>query len=82
MAWSWRATDACDLRATLPATAPGDALAFGFAARAPEALRPRAEPLDLRGAAPAEIETAAITWPEDDLSLQLLGGPEGERSSN
>lgn len=87
MAWSLTADQSCELRATVPASTPAGA--WGLSVRAPGVLRERltagsvpaaatpSEPIGLRSTLPPEAHAEAQPA-EDDISLMLLGGLEGE----
>lgn len=82
MAWSFQA-NTCELKATVPAAHAQDGVISGVSMRAPASLRVRFE-------APAAVAPTATVadsgeddppvgapMPEDEISMALLGGPEG-----
>jgi hypothetical protein len=86
MAWAYHHDNQCQLSAVVSAGANPQALAAGFASRAPAHLRPQtpvvhaeAAPAPLSPAAPpviadtSAVEALSADEPEDDLVL--LGGP-------
>lgn len=85
MAWSFRAENSCDLRATVP-EATGTEGASGLSSRAPGAMRSWTQistqtepPAPAPMAAPATENASPPTdLPQDDVSAMLLGGPEGD----
>ncbi len=77
MAWSFHAHNQCRLRATVPGQADAQAVAAGFASRAPTFLQQEipivhAAPVIADSPAPPS-ETAVVAKAED--SGELLGGP-------
>jgi len=85
MSWSYHRDNSCQLSAVVAATSHSQALATGFAPRAPVFLQPRTPVVEAQSvnareeAAPQRPAVAEETLlpqapPEDDLTL--LGGPE------
>ena len=87
MAWSFRSDNQCDLSAVVSAPQPTQALAAGYASRAPAFLQPatpavHAEPLEIVApqAAPPPLvaslaEEAPVPPEPSEKDLVLLGGP-------
>jgi hypothetical protein len=82
MAWSFRRDDRCDLSAVVPAALDSNALAAGFASRAPVYLQPRtpvlhaAEVIELPAAYTHIAEVSEDEAPAADD--ELLGGPDAD----
>ncbi|MGQ0533164.1 MAG: PAN domain-containing protein [Caulobacteraceae bacterium] len=80
MAWSYR-DNLCELKAIVPAAIVQDGTISGVSARAPLSLRDRSVRTEMAPDAPPEIPSAtdpALTQPEDDVAVMLLGGLEHE----
>jgi len=79
MAWSFQRQNRCELSAVVPAALDANALAAGFAARAPMFLQPQTPVVQAEAAieaapAPEVAEVGEQTPPPEDDGL--LGGPE------
>ena len=81
MAWSFRGST-CELKATVPAAVQETGAISGLSARAPASMRTRiAMPAPAPSVAPIiadEGQAAPISAPEDEVTMALLGGPEGD----
>lgn len=86
MAWTFRAENACELSAVMPASLPTGALASGFSSRAPGSLRQTTPAPVIEETPPAPIQSTAttaepesepaITEADIDADAMLLGGPQ------
>lgn len=82
MAWSFQA-NACELKAIVPAAHAQNGAISGVSARAPTSLRVQFEAPATATSATVVTEIheedapASAPMPEDEISMALLGGPEG-----